>query len=132
MPEAAEEISEKPEIRKELARATSEKPREKVKARRTDKFWFVTHALLLVGCMLLYVVLGSKLIPLSQAHIDLARRILRGAAFIVIVLAIAKSITVYVLGQIEDASTCFTLRRIEHLIVAVLIAVIAISMFFIN
>ena len=49
-----------------------------------------------------------------------------------IVLAIAKSITVYVLGQIEDASTRFTLRRIEHLIVAVLIALIAISMFFIN
>ena len=103
MPETAEEISEKPEIRKELERAAGEKPREKVKARGTDKFWFVTHALLLVGCTLLYVVLGSKLIPLPQAHIDLARRILRGAAFIVIVLAIAKSITVYVLGQIEDA-----------------------------
>jgi small-conductance mechanosensitive channel len=132
MPETADEISEKPEIRKELERAAGEKPREKVRARGTDKFWFVTHALLLVGCTLLYVVLGSKLIPLPQAHIDLARRILRGAAFIVIVLAIAKSITVYVLGQIEDAATRFTLRRIEHLVVAVLIALIAISMFFIN
>jgi len=132
MPETAEEISEKPEIRKELERAAGEKPREKVKARGTDKFWFVTHALLLVGCTLLYVVLGSKLIPLPQAHIDLARRILRGAAFIVIVLAIAKSITVYVLGQIEDTATRFTLRRIEHLVVTVLIALIAISMFFIN
>ncbi len=67
MPEAAEEISEKPEIRKELARAVSEKPREKVKARGTDKFWFVTHALLLVGCAVLYVVLGSKIIPLSPS-----------------------------------------------------------------
>jgi len=44
MPETAEEISEKPEIRKELERAAGEKPREKVKARGTDKFWFVTHA----------------------------------------------------------------------------------------
>jgi hypothetical protein len=64
MPETAEEISEKPEIRKEFERAAGQKPREKVKARGTDKFWFVTHALLLVGCTLLYVVLGSKLIPL--------------------------------------------------------------------
>src|SRR6266704_6682473 len=132
MPEAAEEVSKKPEIRKELTRAASEKPREKVKARGTDKFWFVTHALLLIGCAVLYVILGSKLIPLSQAHIDLAQRILRGAAFIVIVLAIAKSVTVYVLGQIEDASTRFTLRRIEHLIVSLLIALIAISIFFVN
>ena len=44
MPETAEEISEKPEIRKELERAAGEKPREKVNARGTDKFWFVTHA----------------------------------------------------------------------------------------
>jgi hypothetical protein len=47
MPETVEEISEKPEVREELAGTAGEKPREKVKARATDKFWFVTHALLL-------------------------------------------------------------------------------------
>jgi hypothetical protein len=60
MPETVEEISEKPEVREELARTAGEKPREKVKARARDKFWFVTHALLLVGCAIIYFLLGSK------------------------------------------------------------------------
>ena len=76
MPEAAEEISEKPEIRKELAQAASEKPREKVKARGTDKFWFVTHALLLVGCVVLYVILGS-----NSSHFHKRTSILLGAFY---------------------------------------------------
>jgi len=132
MPETVEEISEKPEVREELARTAGEKPREKVKARARDKFWFVTHALLLVGCAIIYFLLGSKLIPLLQPDADLVRRILRGAILIVVLLAIAKTISVYGLGKIEDASTRFTLRRVQRLIVGLLIALIAISVIFVN
>ena len=42
--ETAEEISKKPEVRKELERAGEKKAVKKVKAATTDKFWFVTHA----------------------------------------------------------------------------------------
>jgi len=133
MPETAQQISEKPEVRKELARTTGEKkPGEKVKARGTDKFWFVTHALLLIGCAALYFLLGSMLIPLSPSHLELVRRIIRAAALIVIVIAIAKAISVYGLGRIEDAAIRFTLQRVEHLLVALLIALIAISIIFVN
>src|SRR6266581_1814530 len=133
MPETAQQISEKPEVRKELARTTGEKkPGEKVKARRADKFWFVTHALLLIGCAALYFLLGSMLIPLSPSHLEFGRRIIRAAALIVIVIAIAKAISVYGLGRIEDAAIRFTLQRVEHLLVALLIAAIALSVIFVN
>jgi small-conductance mechanosensitive channel len=133
MPETAGEISEKPEVRRELERTTGKKKRrEKVKARGADKFWFVTHALLLIGFAVLYLLLGSKLIPVAIPHLDLVQRVLRGAMFIVILLAMAKATSVYVLGRIEDASTRFTLRRIEHLIVALALAVIAVSVIFVN
>jgi small-conductance mechanosensitive channel len=133
MPETAEEVREKPEVREELAKTTGEKtPREKVKARATDKFWFVTHALLLVGCIALYYLLGSKIIPLPDARLELGRRLIRGTAFVVIVLALAKAVSVYALGRIEDASTRFTLKRIEHLIAGLVIAVIVISVVFVN
>ncbi len=133
MPETAQQISEKPEVRKELARTTGEKkPGEKVKARGTDKFWFVTHALLLIGCGTLYFFLGSKLIPLSPSHFDLTRRIIRAVALIVVVLAIAKAISVYALGRIEDAAIRFTLQRVEHLLVALLITLVAVSIIFVN
>ncbi|MDQ2825295.1 MAG: hypothetical protein M3R29_07590, partial [Verrucomicrobiota bacterium] len=77
MPETAEELCQQPEVREELARTTGQKTGEKVKAETKDKFWFVTHALLLIGCAVFYWLLGSKLIPLSAAHVDLVRRALR-------------------------------------------------------
>ena len=132
MPETAEELRQKPEVRQELARTSGEKPPETVKAEAKDKFWFVTHGLLVIGCAVFYYLVGSKLVPLLQAEIDLTRRFLRGAVLIIIILAIAKAVNVYALGRIEDAVTRFTLGRIQYLIVALLIAVIAVSVIFVN
>jgi len=132
MPETAEEISQQPEVRKELQRATGEKRRERVKAQRRDKFWLVIYALILLSCAVLYLLLGSKLIPLPQPTVAIAGRILRGAALIVLVFAISQAASVYGLARIEDASTHFTLQRIMHLVVALLIALIAISIIFVN
>jgi small-conductance mechanosensitive channel len=131
MPETAEELSQQPDVRKELER-TGGKPKEKVKAPVRDKFWFVTHALLLIGCAVLYYLLESKRIPFPEKGIDLARRFLRGFALIVIILAIAKAVCVYAIGRIEDAATSYTLRRILNLLVAVLIAIVLISLVFVN
>src|SRR5881398_2139122 len=130
--ETAEEISKKPEVRKELERTGEKEPAKKVKAATTDKFWFVTHGLLLIGCAVLYYLIGSKLIPLAQSDADLARRFLRGFALVVIVLATAKAVRVYAIGRIEDTVTRFTLRRILLLVAGLLIAVIVISILFVN
>src|SRR6266403_973165 len=130
--ETAEEISKKPEVRKELERAGEKEPAKKVKAATTDKFWFVTHGLLLLGCAILYYLIGTKLLPLIQSEVDLGRRFLRGFALVVIVLATAKAVRVYAIGRIEDTVTRFTLRRILLLIAGLLIAVIVISVVFVN
>src|SRR4029077_13187201 len=96
------------------------------------KFWFVTHGLLLLGCAVLYYLIGTKLLPLIQSEVDLGRRFLRGFALVVIVLAAAKAVRVYAIGRIEDAVTRFTLRRILLLLATLLICVIAVSMVFVN
>jgi small-conductance mechanosensitive channel len=132
MPETAEELSKKPDVRQELARAGDTKAVERVKAETKDKFWFVTHGLLLIGCAVLYYLTGSKLIPLFQAEVDLTRRLLRGAALIILVLGMAKAVRVYAIRRIQDAVTRFTLKRIQYLIVGILIAIIAISVIFVN
>ena len=132
MAETAEEISQKPEIRKELQRASGEKRTEKVKAHGRDRLWFIIHALVLAGCIAAYVILSWKLIPLPQSALGLLARILRGIVLVVIVLSIARAISVYGLGRIEDPSTRFTLQRILHLVVAIVIAVIAVSIIFVN
>lgn len=129
MPETVAQLSRKTEVREALAQ-TGGKPKVKVQA--TDKFWFVTHALVLVGCAAVTFLLGWKLIPLPQAQLDLLQRALRGTVFIVIVLAVAKALSVYGVGRIADAPTRFTLRRVVHLVVGILIALIGVSVFFAN
>ncbi|MEY2545367.1 MAG: hypothetical protein QOG48_484 [Verrucomicrobiota bacterium] len=132
MPETAEELRKQPEVQQELARATGQKADAKVKAEAKDKFLFVTHALLLLGSAVLYYLIGSKFLPLVQAEVDFSRRLLRGFALIVVVLAIAKAVKVYALGRIHDAVTRFTLSRIQNLVVSLLVVVIAISVIFVN
>src|SRR5439155_571746 len=132
MAETAEEISRRPEIRKELQRATGEKRSEKVKVGGSDKFWFLIHALVLAGCVVAFFLLGSKLIPLPQSILGVVARIVRGTLLTVIVLAIARAVSVYALGRIEDPAVRFTLQRVMHLIVALAIAVIAVSIIFVN
>ena len=130
--ETAQQVAERPEVKKELRRTTQEQPEKKVKAATTDKLWFVTHALLLLGCVALYYVIGYHIIPLSQGQIDLSHRLIRGAALIIIVLAVAKAVRVYAIGRIDDSAVRFTLRRILLLIAGVAIAAIAISEVFVN
>ena len=132
MPETAEELYQRPDVRKELVRASGQKPAAQVKAKTGDKFWFVTHALIIIGCAVLYFLLSAKLVPLPKEHLDIIGRVLRAVALIVIVLAVAQAISIYAIGRIEDATTRFTLKRIEHLVVALAIAVIAVSILFVN
>jgi len=132
MAETVEEISRRPEVRKELQRATGEKRRETVKARGKDKLWFVIYAVILVGCAAIYFLFTSKLVSLPQASAAITERILRGAVLIVIVLTIARGTSVYGLARIEDASTRFTLQRVMHLAVALIIAVIVVSTMLVN
>jgi small-conductance mechanosensitive channel len=129
MPETLTELKQKEEVREALAQ-TGGKP--KIKAQATDKFWFVTHTLVLLGCAAVYLLLGLNWIPLPPAQLDLLYRATRATVFIVVVLAIAKAVSVYAIGRVSDASTIFTLRRILHLVVGILIVFIGLSIFFAN
>jgi len=132
MAETTEELRKRPEIRKELERARGEARPEKVETHGRDKFWFVIYAVILAACAGGYFLIGAKLIPLPNAAIGIAQRILRGIALITVVLAVGRAISFYAIGRIEDAATRFTLHRVQRLAVALAIAVIVISIIFVN
>ena len=133
MPETAQELEKKPEVRKELERTGGDKkPPQKIKARGKDKVWLAIHALLIIGCVGLYFALGANLIPFVPKHVDFVRRLLRAFTAVILILAVAKMTTIYLLGRIEDAATRFTLQRVEHLLVTVLVVFIGFSTVFTN
>jgi small-conductance mechanosensitive channel len=132
MTETTEELRKRPEIRKELERARGEARPEKVETHGRDKFWFVIYVVVLIVCAAGYFLIGAKLIPLWDGAINIAHRILRGIALITVVLAVARAISFYGIGRIEDVSTRFTLQRVHRLAVAVAVAIIVVSIIFVN
>jgi small-conductance mechanosensitive channel len=130
--ETAEEISQQPEVRKELQRTTTGERGQQVKAGSGDKFWFVILAVIFLICAAIYFLISSKIISLAPTIVGIAERILRGTALSVIALAIARITSVYALAYIEDAATRFTLQRVMHLTVAIVIGVIVVSVVFVN
>jgi small-conductance mechanosensitive channel len=90
------------------------------------------YAVIVAICALVYVAIGAKFIPLTTNGVAIGQRILRGAALITLVLALARALSVYVLARIEEAPTRFTLRRIMRLAVWLVVAVIVVSIIFVN
>jgi small-conductance mechanosensitive channel len=132
MAESTEDLRKRPEIRKELERATGEKHRENIETRGSDRFWFVVYAVVLAVCAAVYFLIGARVIPLPEVRVGISMRVLRGAVLITLLLAVAHAISVYGLARLEDASTRFTLQRVAHLAVALAIAVVVVSIIFVN
>lgn len=130
MPESSEELAKQSDVREALDQTSGQKTPKT--AARGDRFWFVTYLLLLVACGVLYYLLGSRFAPLPRAQLDLAHRFLRGAAMIIVVLALSGAISIYSISRVADASTRFTLKRVKRLIVFILILLVAVSVIFVN
>jgi small-conductance mechanosensitive channel len=93
-----------------------------------DKLWFVTYLLALFGLLALYYVLGSEVIPTEVQYISILRSLVLGAVFIVLTLAIAKSIRVYLISQIENRPARYNLTRVLNLLTFLAIIIIGLSL----
>ena len=129
MAKTAEELSKEPEVREALDQTTGRKTRTPEKR---DQFWFVSYLLLLAGCALLYFLVGSSFLPLTKPQVELARRLLRGAGIVIVILAASSAVSLYSIARVCDPSTRFTLNRIKRLIVFLLVLLVAVSVIFVN
>jgi small-conductance mechanosensitive channel len=129
MSKAAEEIAKDAEVRQALDETEG---KAKVAARGKDKVSFLSYIFLLAVFAALYFLLQTKWVPLSPTQLALAIRLLRGAAFITLLLAISKAVGVYAIDAIDDAATRYTLKRIKRLVVGILVLLVAVSVLFVN
>ena len=129
MPETAEELSQHKEVREALELTTGQKTRAPEKS---DRLWFVTHILLLIGCGVLYYLAGSHFVPLTKEQVELGQRLLRGAAIVIVLLGASSAVSLYSISRVADPSTRFTLKRIKRLIVFLLVLLVGVSVLFVN
>src|SRR5215208_564108 len=92
-----------------------------------DKLWFVTYILVLLVLLALYYLLGSNLIPTENQYIPILRNLVLGAISVVFTGAIAKSIRVYLINQIENRPAQYNLRCVLNLLTFLAMVIIVLT-----
>lgn len=97
-------------------------------ARMEDKLWFGTYLLALLVLLALYYLLSSDFFPAQTRYISLLRQLTIGAILVVLVVAIAKSIRVYLIAQIVNKPARYNLTRVLNLLTFLTIVIIGLSL----
>jgi len=124
-----EQLKEQEDIRTALKQTTGTKEATaKPVAKLEDKLWFGTYILVLLGILALYYLLGSDLFPAQGKYISLFRQLSIGGILVVLVMAIAKSIRVYLISQVENRPARYNLTRVLNLVMVLAILIIGLSL----
>jgi small-conductance mechanosensitive channel len=92
-----------------------------------DRLWFVTYILVLLVFVVLYYLLGTGLFRTETQSISIVRRLLIGGMLFVVVGAIAKSIRVYLISQVDNKPARYNLTRVLNLVTFLAVIVIGLS-----
>jgi small-conductance mechanosensitive channel len=126
-----EQLKQQEEIRTALKQTSGTKEAETIPAANTqDKFWFGTYIFILFGLVALYYLLDSDLFPTNTQYVPSLQRWVIGVGLIVLVIAIAKSIRVYWINQVENKPARYNLTRVLNLVMVLVILIIGLSLVF--
>ncbi len=130
--EQAEQLEQQKDVREALDQTAGRRSPEMPKAATSDKLWFGSYVILLVGLGVLYYLFSLRFFGLPDSMVDFLLRYTRGAILIVLVLTLAKAVEVYLIGRVHDTVNRFNLRRILRLLIGLVLVFIIISVVFIN
>src|SRR5688572_7440769 len=124
----AERLKEVDEVKRALHEVSPQRPPPKAETK--DRVWFGTYVVLLLGIGALHWTFSY--VSFFEAHRELLVRFTRGAVLVVVVLSVGKLIDMYLIGRVADPVSKFNLRRIAKLILGIVVALIFVSMVFVN
>jgi len=127
----AEELKKQGDIKAALRRSTPQPP-QVPKAQTRDKVWFGGYLLLLIGLAAFHYLITLAFFRIPPGAIQMLQRLARAGMWMVLILGIAKASEVYLLARIDDAVSRFNLKRIQRLVVTVLLAFILVTLLFAN
>jgi small-conductance mechanosensitive channel len=123
-----EQLKEQEDIKTALKQtAGTREAAPKPVAKLGDKLWFGTYVLVLLGLLALNYFLGPNLIPTEIKYISTLRSLVVGGIFIVLTVALAKSIQVYWISQIENRPAQYNLMRVLNLLTFLAVVIIGLS-----
>jgi small-conductance mechanosensitive channel len=130
-----EQVKQREEVQQALAQTSIVKPESSPKAETKDKLLLGTHIIILLALAGLRFVLQLSLFGFAEKHpryIDLLQKLNLSVMAIVLLLAIAKIIDVYLIGRIDSPVSRYNLRRVAKLALGLVLAFVVVSILFQN
>jgi small-conductance mechanosensitive channel len=117
-----EQVKQQTDVKRALKQTSTVKPpEEKPKAKTTDKLWLGTHAIVFVALVAFYYTLQFKVFGFASRFIPDIQKLDKSAIAIVVLLAVAKVVDVYVIGRIDNPVSRYNLRRVAKMILALVV-----------
>ena len=121
-PAEVEQVKQQEDVKRALKQTSTVKPpEEKPKAKTADKLLIGTHAIVLLGLVVLYYILQFKVFGFAARFIPFIQKLDKTAIAIVLLLAVAKLVDVYVIGRLDSAVSRYNLRRVAKMILALVL-----------
>ena len=122
-----EQVKERQDVKQALKQTTSTAPAEQPKAKTKDKLLLGTHVIILIALGVSYYLLQFRVFGFAARYVPFIQKLDRAAMAVVLLLAIAKLIDVYLIGRLDSPVSRYTLRRIAKLVLALLTIFVTIS-----
>jgi small-conductance mechanosensitive channel len=130
-----EQVKERADVKQALKQTGVAPVEEKPKAETKDKLWLGTHVIVLVALVAVRFALQFNLLGVSMKYpgaVTFIQRVNLGAMEFVLVLALAKLVDVYWVGQLHSAVSRYNLRRVARLVIGLIFAAIIVTTLFQN
>lgn len=128
-----EQVKQQEDVKRALKQTSTVKaPEDAPKAKPQDKFWLGTHVIILIALGVVYYMLQFRVFGFAARFIPFIQRLNKAAMAVVMLLAVAKLVDVYVIARIDQPVARYNLRRVAKLALGLLIAFTGVSLLFQN
>jgi small-conductance mechanosensitive channel len=127
-----EQLEQQRDVKRALKTSTPAKGKETPKVEARHKIFIGSYVLVLLGLGGIYYLLRLRFFGFAAPYVPLTQRLTLGAMAVVLVLATAKVIDVYVIRRLDDDVTQYNLGRVSRLVTGLVLCFIVVSILFAN
>jgi small-conductance mechanosensitive channel len=127
-----EQVKEQQEVKRALKQTSTVKPESTPTVETKDKLLLGTHAILLLVLSVVHYVLQFSVFGFASRFISLLQKLNLSVMAIVLLLAIAKIVDVYLIGRLDRPVARYNLRRVAKLALGLVLAFVVVSILFQN
>lgn len=128
-----EQVKQQADVKRALKQTSSvTAPEDEPKAKPKDKFWLGTHVIILIALGVVYYLLQFRVFGFAARFIPFIQRLDKAVIAVVMLLAIAKLVDVYVIARIDHPVARYNLRRVAKLALGLILVFAVVSLLYQN